>query len=101
MQRHRRPSARRAGILFLLALLFIPVVLRGHQHANHMANAHPCAVCVVAKHSPVVGTPVFAALTPLFQSVAAPPARAARPAWIERLAATGRGPPRPALLRSV
>jgi hypothetical protein len=88
----RQRIVRRLRPLLLAALLLVPIVASGHDHAAH-PSARPCAVCAVTQHAPVASAPVapVAAALPLVlsvdaQAVLAPEAPNAR-------RATERGPP--------
>jgi hypothetical protein len=88
----RQRIVRRLSPLFLAALLLVPIVASGHDHAAH-PSARPCAVCAVTQHAPVASAPAApaAATSPLVltvdaQRVLAPDAPRAR-------RATERGPP--------
>jgi hypothetical protein len=82
---------RRANVVLLAALLLVPIALSGHTHATQ--STHPCSVCAVTHHAPIVSTPalpVFAeqAARPLFVATAMPVG-----ARIDHAPRTGRAPP--------
>jgi len=68
MLRWKYPGLRRAAVCLLVVLLLVPGLLHEHRHAV----SHPCAVCVVAKHSPAVGTRAPGMVAPLFHALAPP-----------------------------
>jgi hypothetical protein len=77
------------GIVVLVALLLVPGLLHGHRHVA----SHPCAVCVVAKHSPAVRPMVSVVVAPVLVTLAAPAHGALAPAAHDRLVRPGRAPP--------
>jgi hypothetical protein len=81
------------AIVVLVALLLVPLALRGHRHVEHASTARPCASCVVANHSPAVSAPILAGLAPVLQGFTAAPSPDPSPACHERPAAAGRAPP--------
>jgi len=93
MQRLRQRALRQAGVILLVALVLLPAVLRSHWHADHGAGALPCAVCVVAHHSPATSAPVLVAIAPVFHGLAAAPPDLIAPARHDRPAKAGRAPP--------
>lgn len=88
----RRRGTRTAGIGLLVVLLLVPLALSAHGYTAHH-DARPCAVCVVAHHSPAITTPVVAVASAFVAAVApvlvglAPETRAARSVH------SGRAPP--------
>jgi hypothetical protein len=78
--------------LFFAALVLVPLLESGHTHANGDL-AKPCAVCVMAHHSPAAQAQIVlaAALTHLaplaISTVVAPPARC------DHSPQSGRAPP--------
>lgn len=64
MPRLRRRAARLSSALLFAALLLVPLIERGHMHASRDL-AKPCAVCVVAHHSPAATAPVVAVAAPV------------------------------------
>src|SRR4051794_36635417 len=65
-----RTGTRVLRALFLAALLLVPTVLRGH-HAAHAGAGRPCAVCVVAQHSPALSVSTSIAGGPSSASICA------------------------------
>jgi hypothetical protein len=82
---------RRARVVFLAALLLVPVVLSGHTHVGRIT--HPCSICTITHHAPIVRAPAL----PVLAAEAACPAFVApyRPAGgrAEQAPHTGRAPP--------
>ena len=98
MHRLLRCAGTRSGrALLLVALLLVPLLASGH-HADHTSPGRPCAVCLVAKHSPAVSTSLTAVSGPVLLSLRAAHAPIAQPLHRERPAETGRGPPPPSSL---
>lgn len=88
----RLRGVRLLGAIFFAALLLVPLVERGHSHVDRDL-AKPCAVCVVAHHSPAATALVVAfvvasalAFVAFVFAVAAPSGRTHSPA-------TSRAPP--------
>ena len=52
-------GGRLASVVFLVALLLVPLLESGHSHAKNDL-AKPCAVCVAAHHSPATTAPIVA-----------------------------------------
>lgn len=48
----RNGSLTRVRRVLLALVAVLPLLLRGHVHGATEAVAHPCAICVVAHHSP-------------------------------------------------
>jgi len=91
--RHRRIC----GVLFLAALLLVPLAARAHTHSNGRTSG-TCATCIAAHHAPSVASTALAALPILG---AAPARFDAPPAVTEpqrRSPRTGRAPPPSALV---
>src|SRR5262245_51215213 len=95
MQTFGQRLSRRAGVIVLVALLFVPGLLRGHRHADHASPSRSCAVCLVAKHSPAASAPPLTGVTPVFTTVAARALPVIFAARDDRPAASGRAPPLP------
>jgi hypothetical protein len=92
IRRRSHRTVRRASIGFLLALLLVPLALAAHTHPDSIAP-RSCATCIVAHHTPTLATSLPAVVAGAVQciAVASQPTRA--PAWTERVAPSGRGPP--------
>ncbi len=70
----RRRLAKIVQIALLIGLILAPVALAGHTHpASQLRVDGPCALCVVAYHSPIVTTValVFVALLLIEQPLGA------------------------------
>jgi len=81
----------RARVVFLAALLLVPVVLSGHTHVGPIT--HPCSICTITHHAPIVSTPALPALAAGAAYVAfAPPYRSAG-GRVDQAPRTGRAPP--------
>jgi hypothetical protein len=86
-KRHRRPI----NVLLLVALLLVPVALSGHAHAGPVT--HPCSICAVTHHAPIVNTPAMPPLaTQVVVRLWTPPSAPARVS-LDRAPRTGRAPP--------
>lgn len=59
MRSPRHSGMRLAGALLLAVLVFVPLAESGHSHASRDL-AGPCAMCVVAHHSPAAIAPTIA-----------------------------------------
>jgi hypothetical protein len=84
----------RLGAIVLVALLFVPLALRGHHHGNHDSAARPCAACVVTQHTAAVHAPAVSPDAPVFRGFSLP---RTTPRVVARLGAApahGRAPPR-------
>lgn len=92
---HLRQSAwRRVQAVCLVALLLVPLALRGHGHAGHTATARSCSVCLATAHTPALaGAPVGCA-TPLLRDVAAVFSVRELRGRLDRPTQVGRAPPR-------
>src|SRR5207249_4451659 len=92
-RRHRRIS----GVLFLAALLLVPLAARAHTHSNGRTSG-TCATCIAAHHAPSVASTAPTALPTL----GAAPARFGAPPTVtepqRRSPRTGRAPPRSSLV---
>ena len=91
MGRPRRRMRHPGAVLVLAALLFVPIALSGHTHVGQ--SAHPCSICAVTHHAPII----VAAAPPDFGHVllgvlAAPGARIAS-ARTDLVPHAGRAPP--------
>jgi hypothetical protein len=81
----------RTSVLFLVALLLVPVAVSGHNHTGR--SAHPCSICAVARHTPSVSTAPPTLLLTRFTSLIAVPRPPAAPARTDQSPPTGRAPP--------
>jgi len=92
MKRRRRGVRGVVRVLFLVALLLVPVALGGHGHADHDAT-RPCAVCLAAHHTPGAVTPALHLAASFIGSIAAPAAPERVPLRSLRSPHIGRAPP--------
>ncbi len=92
--------SRLAGIIFLVALLLVPLGLSGH-HEHHFAGSRACASCVLAHHSPALATPAVSLSTVLHASVPVAPEPMLVAVRADRSPHVGRAPPVPASRQSV
>lgn len=99
MRRVRQRWVRPVSALLLVAALLLPAALRAHRHAEHVA-ARPCAVCIVAKHSPIAGAEPVRVLAPLLVGRHTVQPTPAEPASRERPPRVGRAPPSSAAVQS-
>jgi hypothetical protein len=83
---------RRASILALIALLLVPLALRGHRHLDVGADTRLCAVCLATSHTPVLGTPAPVAI-PVLLRVESPALTYPVLQRLDRPSRTGRAPP--------
>jgi hypothetical protein len=81
------------GAAALVALLLVPLALRGHQHADQSAAARPCAVCLATAHTPAVAGPLTAEVAPSIVHTPAVPTDVLVLASCERRTHAGRAPP--------
>jgi hypothetical protein len=81
----------RASVLLLASLLLVPVALSGHNHVGQ--STHPCSICAVTHHAPIVHTPTPPAFTARFTSLVSVPRPAPAPARTDQSPPTGRAPP--------
>jgi hypothetical protein len=81
----------RASVLLLAALLLVPVALSGHNHVGQ--RTHPCSVCAVTHHAPIVNTPALPAFTAQFASLVSVARSTPAPARTDQSPPTGRAPP--------
>jgi hypothetical protein len=81
----------RASVLLLASLLLVPIALSGHNHVGQ--RTHPCSVCAVTQHAPIVSTPALPAFTAQFASLVSAPRSAPAPARTDQSPPTGRAPP--------
>jgi len=88
-----RRSRRAVGFAVVAALVLAVLASSAHRHALHLAGT-PCAICIVAHHSPAVADPPLALASPVWRRDSAflPVTVATPPVRVER--ASGRAPPR-------
>lgn len=77
----------------LAVLLLVPVLLKGHAHADEIAPAD-CAVCIVTQHAPAVAATTGATVDVVIAADPLPLAAAPAYRGVDRPAPSGRGPPR-------
>ncbi len=87
--RHR--FRHRASVLLLAALLFVPLALSGHSHARE--STHPCSICAVTHHAPIVGTPALPVLTAELARPLLVAPHACAGTRLDQAPRTGRAPP--------
>lgn len=87
------------GLLFLVALVLVPVALAGHRHAAHAAQSLPCATCLTVLHTPATSAPPPAHVDPVFAGFRVPDGALAVQSADEAPIAVGRAPPRSLLDR--
>jgi hypothetical protein len=92
IHRRSRRSTRRASIGLLLALLLVPLALAAHTHSDSVAPGS-CATCIVAHHTPTLAASLPAVVGGAVQCIAVASQPTGAPAWTERVAPSGRGPP--------
>jgi hypothetical protein len=92
----RRLGTRTAGIGLLVVLLLVPLALSTHGHAAHH-DARPCAVCVVAHHSPAIATATVAVTSAFVAAVTPVVVGLALETRAAHSVHSGRAPPRAAL----
>jgi hypothetical protein len=85
-------AARGASIAFLVGLLLVPLALAAHTHSDSVAPGS-CATCIVAHHTPTLATSLPAVVARAVPCIAVASQPTAAPAWTERVAPSGRGPP--------
>jgi hypothetical protein len=87
-----RRGLRLLSVVFLAALVLVPLVESGHSHGDRDAT-RPCAVCVVAHHAPAATTSI--AVQTVALAAAAPAVRSivTVPAPVDRSPHSGRAPP--------
>jgi hypothetical protein len=89
--RHR--TARILSAIFFAALLLVPLLESGHNHADRDL-AKPCTICVVAHHAPAASAPVLGIVAPITRTAVASVAPAAAPVSCDHSPKLGRAPPR-------
>jgi hypothetical protein len=89
----RLRGARLLGAVFFAALLLVPLLESGHRHVDRDL-AKPCAVCVVAHHSPAATAPVPALGAPFALVALASFAVVDAPIRLDCSPYCGRAPPR-------
>jgi hypothetical protein len=88
----RQRSIRLASVVFLAALLLVPLLESGHSHAKSDL-ARPCPVCVAAHHSPATTAPVVSVAAFVKVAAVADFASVSVPARRDRSPHCGRAPP--------
>src|SRR4051812_6751936 len=91
----QRRSVRGASVVLLAALLLVPIALSGHAHAT--ASPHPCSVCAVTHHAPLVSAPTLPAFSTEFTGLVRIPRALSVGARRDQAPPTGRAPPAVAL----
>lgn len=91
MGRFRRRLRRPASVLFLAALLLVPVALSGHTHVGQ--STHPCSICSVTHHAPIVGSPAPPELGHTLVALLVAPGVALAPVRTDLAVHAGRAPP--------
>jgi hypothetical protein len=81
----------RASVLLLASLLLVPVALSGHHHLGQ--STHPCSICAVTHHAPIVSTPALRVFTAQFTGRVSALRPAPAPARSDQSTPTGRAPP--------
>src|SRR5882724_9978544 len=87
--RHR--FRHRASVLLLAALLLVPVALSGHSHARE--STHPCSICAVTHHAPIVSAPALQVFTAELARPLIITPRASAGTRLDQAPRTGRAPP--------
>lgn len=90
MTRYR--ASRFLAVLFLGALVLIPLLERGHGHAD-LERGRPCTACVLACHSPAASVPVVTVATPVLHQMGVALVPYAAPARSCQFSHSGRAPP--------
>jgi hypothetical protein len=92
MRSLRHSGIHLAGALLLAVLVLVPLAESGHSHASRDL-AGPCAMCVVAHHSPATVAPTIALTATAAAAAAAVFAPILAPARGARSPRLGRAPP--------
>ena len=92
IRRRSHRTVRRASIGFLLVLLLVPLALAAHTHPDSVAPGS-CATCIVAHHTPTLAASMPTVVATPVQCITVASQPAGAPAWTERVAPSGRGPP--------
>src|SRR5215813_10068570 len=71
-----RGMRQRAGALFLVVLLLVPVAASAHTHGS-LDTTRSCAMCFAAHHSPAAVAPAIGAPAPVPAAIVSAP-----PPWI-------------------
>ena len=87
----RQQRIRIVGSLLLAAILLVPLVASGHDHATH-ASAR-CATCVATQHTPVVAGSIVPVPVTALLVLGVERERATSPGRPAVQQPTGRGPP--------
>ena len=93
----RRPvmparGQRFLAVLFLAALVLVPLFEQGHDHGD-LDRGRPCAACVVAHHSPAASAPAVWVFTHVLHFVEATLAPTLAPLSSSLISHPGRAPP--------
>jgi hypothetical protein len=91
MGRFRRRVRRPASVLLLAALLLVPVALSGHTHVGQAT--HPCSICAVTHHAPIIGSAAPPDLGHVLLGVLATPDGTFAPVRTDLAPHAGRAPP--------
>jgi hypothetical protein len=83
---------RLLGILGLITLFLPSFVLHGHGH-DEEPTAPRCSTCVVAQHSPALGTELLTIEAPVLRCWTLPQRSLPSPARVVALRPGGRAPP--------
>ena len=93
-------TARILGAIVFAALLLVPLLESGHNHAARDL-AKPCAVCVVTHHTPVSAAPVVLIAAPSPVTAVANIPTLVAPVRVAHSPQSGRAPPAPTHIASV
>jgi len=92
IRRRSHRAAGRASIGFLFVLLLVPLALAAHTHPGSVAPGS-CATCIVAHHTPTLAASVPTVVATAVHCIPVASQPTGAPAWTERVAPSGRGPP--------
>jgi len=81
----------RVRVLLLAALLLVPIALSGHTHLG--PGTHPCSLCAVAHHAPIVRTTAPLVFAATFSGLVRTPRTAPARTRTDQAPPTGRAPP--------
>ena len=91
MGRFRRRLRRPASVLLLAALMLVPVALSGHTHVGQAT--HPCSICAITHHAPLVVSPAPPDVAEAPVALLAAPDATLAPVRIDQAPHAGRAPP--------